>query len=185
MSDRNRALRFIYEALSPLLKDLTALNLSDDRVANAGNYFKHMETSVYMGQNHIDIQNIPRDDGAYDFVVCNHILEHVEDDAKAIRELSRVARRCIQITVPITALSFNGREYGSPDPQQYGHYRHYGADFPKLLSDTLADTTILSCVVRDEVSESHDVVYLVSRDREFAREAFDTLRKCGVTTVIF
>lgn len=38
-----------------------------------------------------DIQNMENiKDGAFDFVVCSHVLEHVQDDRKAIRELCRV-----------------------------------------------------------------------------------------------
>lgn len=35
-----------------------------------------------------DMQNI--DDGEFDFIVCSHVLEHVKDDRKAMRELYRV-----------------------------------------------------------------------------------------------
>ena len=41
---------------------------------------------------HFDIQHIPLPDGAFDAVICNHIMEHVEDDRKAMRELRRILR---------------------------------------------------------------------------------------------
>lgn len=37
-----------------------------------------------------DITNLPYDDGAFDFVICSHVLEHVPDDKKALSELYRV-----------------------------------------------------------------------------------------------
>lgn len=40
-----------------------------------------------------DIQNMSCvKDGEYDYFICSHILEHVEDDKKAMRELSRILK---------------------------------------------------------------------------------------------
>ena len=38
---------------------------------------------------HFDVQQIPLEDNSVDVVLCNHILEHVADDRKALRELHR------------------------------------------------------------------------------------------------
>ncbi len=40
-----------------------------------------------------DIHHLPFRTGAFDFVICAHVLEHLEDPAAAAGELSRVARR--------------------------------------------------------------------------------------------
>ena len=40
-----------------------------------------------------DGQFLPFADGAFDYVICSHVLEHVEDPAQLIAELERVARR--------------------------------------------------------------------------------------------
>ena len=39
-----------------------------------------------------DITRLPFGDGAFDVVLCSHVLEHVPDDAQAMRELRRVLR---------------------------------------------------------------------------------------------
>ncbi|MDP6908310.1 MAG: class I SAM-dependent methyltransferase, partial [Flavobacteriales bacterium] len=39
-----------------------------------------------------DIQNMPFDDNSFDVIFCNHVLEHVEDDYKAMSELFRVLK---------------------------------------------------------------------------------------------
>ena len=39
-----------------------------------------------------DITNIPLENGSFDVLICNHVLEHIVDDAKALDELYRVLR---------------------------------------------------------------------------------------------
>ena len=40
----------------------------------------------------MDVQDIPFGDGEFDVIFCNHILEHVDDDRKAMREMKRVLK---------------------------------------------------------------------------------------------
>lgn len=40
----------------------------------------------------IDIIDINFENSYFDFIVCNHVLEHIQDDRKAMRELFRVLR---------------------------------------------------------------------------------------------
>ncbi|MBV1924970.1 MAG: class I SAM-dependent methyltransferase, partial [Dokdonia sp.] len=39
-----------------------------------------------------DICALPFKDNAYDIILCNHVLEHIPDDAQAMRELYRVLK---------------------------------------------------------------------------------------------
>jgi SAM-dependent methyltransferase len=39
-----------------------------------------------------NIEHIPLADEAFDVVICNHVLEHVPDDSRAMREILRVLR---------------------------------------------------------------------------------------------
>jgi SAM-dependent methyltransferase len=41
----------------------------------------------------VDITQIPYPDETFDVVLCNHVLEHVPDDRRAMRELRRVLKR--------------------------------------------------------------------------------------------
>jgi len=40
-----------------------------------------------------DIQALPFRDKVFDYVLCSHLLEHVEDPEKAVKELTRVGKR--------------------------------------------------------------------------------------------
>ena len=39
-----------------------------------------------------DICNLPFESNSYDIIFCNHVLEHIEDDKKAMQELLRVLK---------------------------------------------------------------------------------------------
>ncbi|AEG56754.1 class I SAM-dependent methyltransferase [Sinorhizobium meliloti] len=41
----------------------------------------------------VDITDIPFDDGKFDRIICSHVLEHVPNDRKGMRELRRVLKR--------------------------------------------------------------------------------------------
>lgn len=40
----------------------------------------------------MDIQSMPFAENSFDVVLCNHVLEHVNDDLVALREISRVLK---------------------------------------------------------------------------------------------
>ena len=40
----------------------------------------------------VDVTNMEFGDGQFDVVICNHVLEHVQEDANAMREIYRVLR---------------------------------------------------------------------------------------------
>lgn len=75
-----------------------------------------------------DIQALRLDSGTYAFLVCNHVLEHVEDDLAAIGECRRVLRPggIALFTVPGDFPRRRTRVFATPDPN--GHLRHYGMD---------------------------------------------------------
>jgi len=47
-----------------------------------------------------DVHHLPFKNGAFRDVYCFHVLEHIENPAKALRELLRVARRMVELEVP-------------------------------------------------------------------------------------
>lgn len=91
----------------------------------------------------MDIQSIPFEEGSFDVILCNHILEHVDNDRKAIAEMFRVMRSGgwgIMLS-PVD----QSRESTYEDPSitddegrakafgQHDHWRAYGRDYPQRL----------------------------------------------------
>jgi ubiquinone/menaquinone biosynthesis C-methylase UbiE len=63
-------------------------------------------------------------EGTFDCVLCSEVLEHVEDDAKAISELRRVLKAggTLVVTVPFR------KKYWGEDDEYVGHKRRYEPD---------------------------------------------------------
>ncbi len=92
-----------------------------------------------------DICNLPFADDSYDLILCNHVLEHIPDDTKAMQELFRVMKPggmgIFQIPQDLSrATTFEDDSITDPKERarifgQYDHVRVYGRDyFDKLRS---------------------------------------------------
>jgi len=92
-----------------------------------------------------DICNLPFEDNTYDIIFCNHVLEHIPDDTKAIQELYRVLKKggmaILQIPQDLKrATTFADNSIVNQKDRaaifgQYDHVRIYGRDyFDKLRS---------------------------------------------------
>jgi SAM-dependent methyltransferase len=93
----------------------------------------------------IDITRLPMVDSTYDVVIANHVLEHIDDDRLAMRELFRVVRPggIALLTVPINptrAATYEDPTITDPVHRQAhftapDHRRFYGLDFVDRLRD--------------------------------------------------
>lgn len=86
-----------------------------------------------------DICNLPFEDNVYDIIFCNHVLEHIPDDKKAMEELFRVLKpkgmAILQIPQDLKrADTFEDDSIINPKERakifgQYDHVRVYGRDY--------------------------------------------------------
>lgn len=115
--------------------------------------FKKLKNSTYtttdlnspIADVKADICNLPFEDNSYDFIICNHVLEHIPDDTKAMQEIYRVLapNGTAILQVPYDrnrATTFEDNSITDPKERaaifgQYDHVRVYGMDyFEKLKS---------------------------------------------------
>ena len=86
-----------------------------------------------------DILNLPFDDNSFNVIFCNHVLEHIEDDKKAMQELYRVLKPngmgIFQVPQDLTLeKTYEDFSIISPEERtkhfgQYDHVRVYGKDY--------------------------------------------------------
>ncbi len=92
-----------------------------------------------------DICKLPFEDNSFDFILCNHVLEHIPDDTKAMQELYRILKPggmgIFQIPQDLQReTTFEDNAITDPKERaavfgQYDHVRVYGRDyFDKLRS---------------------------------------------------
>jgi SAM-dependent methyltransferase len=107
----------------------------------------------------MDITDIHFPDGYFDILLCSHVLEHVENDRKALREFYRVLKPggWAILNVPVTA------ERTLEDPSvvtaaerlkvfgQEDHVRRYGPDYVDRLGEAGFKVRIIG--VSDLVTE--------------------------------
>jgi SAM-dependent methyltransferase len=98
-----------------------------------------------LADDRVDIRPLPYEDGRFGAVLCSHVLEHVDDDRRAMREMLRVLRAggWAIIMAPVA----HRREATLEDPSitdeakrvhlfgQEDHVRIYGTDLADRLGE--------------------------------------------------
>lgn len=92
----------------------------------------------------LDVHAIPFDEGKFDVIFCNHVMEHVKDDKKAMSEIFRVLKpggfAILQIPLfyPLLDVTYEDKSITSPTARekafgQSDHVRMYGKDYANRL----------------------------------------------------
>ena len=76
-----------------------------------------------------DLLELPFDDASFDVVYASHVLEHIEDDLKAISEIRRVLKPGGVAILPVPVVAEVTLEYPEPNPNEAGHVRAPGLDY--------------------------------------------------------
>lgn len=123
---------------------------------------------------HCNILDLPFAENTFDVVICNHVLEHIEDDHKAMTELIRVLKPggfCIAQVPLDTSRTKTYEDFSITEPKerekafgQYDHVRWYGLDYPERLKNagfevipmhvndyTQPEEKLKSCLIEDEL----------------------------------
>lgn len=120
-------------------------------------FFKHMQKlknlkylSADIGSPRamveVDMTNIQYQDNTFDVLISSHVLEHVSDDLKAMKELQRV-QKLNGWSIHLAPIDYSRTEtYENPEvktPEErekvFGHYDHrriYGTDYKSRLESS-------------------------------------------------
>ena len=128
---------------------------------------------------HFDVQEIPMPAASVDVIICNHLLEHVESDRKALSELYRILKPggWGVLLSPVDherERTFEDDSVTDPSERakifgQYDHRRIYGRDYTERLSeagfiaeeiDYKSNFTKQQC---EEYSLGEDYLYIVRK----------------------
>lgn len=147
-SDRNRWVYFVLKNYTRLSEDGGAvLHFAPEKQIEAqlrkNTRIDYITADIVEGAADytVDMTKMPFGDGKFDYIIANHVLEHIPDEGKAITELKRCIRKDGKIilsfpvspdttTVEIPGLSGEERAYyyGQDD-----HVRLYGTDYKERL----------------------------------------------------
>ena len=91
----------------------------------------------------MDITNIEYPDQSFDVIYCSHVLEHVQDDKKAMREFCRVLKSNGWAILPVPVNddeTFEDPSIVEPSERlkafgQKDHVRRYGLDYVDRLRE--------------------------------------------------
>jgi SAM-dependent methyltransferase len=100
-----------------------------------------------LAQVKMDIHQMPFEDNRFDALFCNHVLEHVQDDRQAVREICRVLKPngWAILQVPFFDMNlettYEDARITSPADRfehfgQEDHVRMYGKDYPARLAES-------------------------------------------------
>ncbi|MEI8193161.1 MAG: methyltransferase domain-containing protein [Flavobacteriia bacterium] len=130
---------------------------------------------------HFDLHHIPLDDQKFDIVICNHVMEHVEDPIQCMKEIFRVMKSggwaILQVPQDMN------REFTYEDPNivtpedrelhywQKDHVRLFGRDYPQYLEKAgfrveaflLKDHMPISKFQRYQIA-AEEVLYIAFKD---------------------
>ena len=150
--ERHRLLWLYLKKTKLLEKKISVLHVAPEII-----FIKKFKKIAYWNYVSIDLKspladikanlyNLPFKENCFDLILCNHVLEHIEDDYKALRELHRVIKNkgTLIAQVPLEKnlkKTFENKEIMNPKERnkyfgQYDHVRVYGSDFYKRLSNS-------------------------------------------------
>lgn len=117
-----------------------------------------------------DITNSSIKDNSIDFILCYHVLEHIENDMKAMTELYRILKPGGKALIQVPIWAPKTEKFDNVPREDYekvyGHWDHvriYGLDFYNMLREIGFD------VVLDDFAETLDDEF-VSRNGIFKTE---------------
>lgn len=167
--ERHRSLRAcLLRAPGEMLSWRRALQFAPDGSLDPA-WFRSFETSTYGGENSIDLQDIDREGGAYDFISLSMVLEFVPDDRRAFGELARIgSERCIIHNSSGSTLEAPASTHRDEPSGPFGRHHYYGGDIEERLEIARHGFSALRVRGVDPVTGTPDVINFFCRSEDDA-----------------
>ena len=129
----------------------------------------------------MDVHDIPFEENTFDIAMCNHVMEHVDDDIKAMSEIYRVLKpggwAIIQIPFfyPLNEMTYEDASItdSKEREQAFGqddHVRMYGKDYADRLKQAgfkVTEDNFVKKLPKEEVIKmalpANEVIYLCEK----------------------
>ena len=148
--ERHRLIWLYLQRKTTLLQNkLKVLHIAPEQVFysrfKSFNHWDYTTTDLHspLADVKADICDLPFKDATFDLILCNHVLEHIPDDLKAMEELYRVLKKggTLIAQVPLEAersVTFEDNSITDKAKRteifgQYDHVRIYGKDYYQRL----------------------------------------------------
>jgi len=147
-SDRDRLVHLFLKEHKLLYRHMRLLHVAPERSLQKLFERKDIEyfsadLKSYFAEIKMDLKNIKYPANYFDAIICNHVLEHIVDDKKAMRELYRVLKpggwAILQVPYsPVLKKTFEDSSISRPKERkmvfgQLSHVRIYGTDYINRL----------------------------------------------------
>ncbi|MCF6183964.1 MAG: methyltransferase domain-containing protein [Bacteroidales bacterium] len=127
-----------------------------------------------------DIRNMVFEDNKFDVVICNHVLEHIDEEQKAMKEILRVMKpgawAILQVPIDYSLektfedANITSREDRQKYFGQYDHVRLYGKDYPGRLRKAgfkVTEDNFVNSFSEEEQEkyrfDKNDIIYLCKK----------------------
>lgn len=167
----HRTLREMYTRIKVLLPlhRYSALQIGDYEALPAS-WVGSMTVSVFGEESTMALQGSQVSAERYDLVLCNNLLERVENDRQVLQDLEKTLRQ--DGFIQIGALDPLSRtvtdDWGYPKREDHGHFRVYGMDILSLLEEAFQGYYLLLVRLADPVTLVESLYFLVTRSKRTA-----------------
>ena len=143
---RHRGLYVLYKEILAKMQNPKILHFAPEPVFyDLFNSYNYVTADIELADVDLklDIQKINCKSESFKLILCNHVLEHVLDDIRAIDELERILQPLgiLLITVPGDWTRDNIVHFKTPN--ENGHYRDYGLDFIEILKEKFTEVDVV------------------------------------------
>ncbi|MGK0186373.1 MAG: hypothetical protein ACI9R3_002156 [Verrucomicrobiales bacterium] len=123
-----------------------------------------LEDVDYPGE---DVQKLTYADGLFDCVLSNHVVEHVEDDASAFKEMHRILAPGGIVVITIPGNWRRQETVTFSDLSHNGHFRDYGLDVVEKLEGSFQEVEVVDLydeagneAERLSINPKHDIAFV-------------------------